>query len=211
MSKPRIRVKGFEEDWKEIDAGHIFKSISDKGHSELPVLSATQDRGMVIRDEIDKVVIHDTNNESDYKRVIPGQFVIHLRSFQGGFAHSAVEGITSPAYTVMGFIESEKHDDYFWKYVFSSKEFINRLKTVTYGIRDGRSISYNDFLQMKFKYPSREEQNEIAITIKDFNALLHKAQDEITRLNSLKICYLTRLFPIGGGYRTPYENARIHR
>lgn len=62
---------------------------------------------------------------------MPGQFVIHLRSFQGGFAHSDTEGITSPAYTVMDFKDKETHDDYFWKYVFASDRFIKRLETVT--------------------------------------------------------------------------------
>src|SRR5574344_2358152 len=101
-------------------------------------------RGMAPRSTSGYDIFHDKANEVTYKRVLPGQFVIHLRSFQGGFAHSTIEGITSPAYTVFGFSEPEKHDDIFWKYIFNSKEFIRRLETVTYGIRDGRSISYDE-------------------------------------------------------------------
>lgn len=132
---------------------------------------------MVIRDDIGKSVFHDTANEAGYKRVLPGQFVIHLRSFQGGFAHSAVEGITSPAYTVFGFQQPEKHDDYFWKYVFSSKEFIKRLESVTYGIRDGRSISYNEFLTMSFVFPSVEEQHQISAFLLKLDHLIWRPQE----------------------------------
>lgn len=199
MSKPRLRIKGYTGDWKEEKADLIFRSVSDKGHPELPVLSATQDRGMVIRDDSEKLVIHDKRNEVGYKRVVPGQFVIHLRSFQGGFAHSDVEGITSPAYTVMEFKEPEKHNDYFWKYVFSSREFVNRLRVVTYGIRDGRSISYEDFLGLSMTFPSAEEQADIAGLIKLMGNQITNLTDKITSLKSLKICYLSRLFPIGGG------------
>ena len=81
----------------------MFASTSDKGHPELPVLSATQDRGMIKRDDNGINIFHDTKNEEGYKRVKPGQFVIHLRSFQGGFAHSVIDGITSPAYRVSAF------------------------------------------------------------------------------------------------------------
>ena len=152
----------FTNTWEQRKAKELFVSTADKGYPELPVLSATQDRGMIRRDENSINIFHDKKNEAGYKRVLPGQFVIHLRSFQGGFAHSTIEGITSPAYTVFGFSEPEKHDSEYWKYVFTSKSFIRRLETVTYGIRDGRSISYEEFLTLGFVYPSKAEQTAIA-------------------------------------------------
>ena len=149
-------------------------------------MSATQDRGMIRRDENSINIFHDKKNEAGYKRVLPGQFVIHLRSFQGGFAHSAIEGITSPAYTVFGFSEPEKHDSEYWKYVFTSKSFIRRLETVTYGIRDGRSISYDEFLTLGFVYPSKAEQTAIA-------RYLDKLSDLIT-LHQRKCVFLFGFF-----------------
>ena len=133
---------------------------------------------MIRRDENSINIFHDKKNEAGYKRVLPGQFVIHLRSFQGGFAHSAIEGITSPAYTVFGFSEPEKHDSEYWKYVFTSKSFIRRLETVTYGIRDGRSISYEEFLTLGFVYPSKAEQTAIARYLDKLSDLitLHQRQ-----------------------------------
>lgn len=148
--------------WEQRKAETLFITYAEKGYPELPVLSATQDKGMVFRDDTGKIIFHDKSNEIGYKRVQPGQFVIHLRSFQGGFAHSAILGITSPAYSIFGFKEGEKQSDLYWKYIFSSPEFIRRLETVTYGIRDGRSISYDEFLTMKFVIPKYEEQIKIA-------------------------------------------------
>ena len=175
---PAIRFKGFSDAWEQRKAKELFVSTADKGYPELPVLSATQDRGMIRRDENSINIFHDKKNEAGYKRVLPGQFVIHLRSFQGGFAHSAIEGITSPAYTVFGFSEPEKHDSEYWKYVFTSKSFIRRLETVTYGIRDGRSISYDEFLTLGFVYPSKAEQTAIARYLDKLSDLitLHQRQ-----------------------------------
>ena len=158
--------------WEQRKAKELFNSTADKGYPELPVLSATQDRGMIRRDENSINVFHDKKNELGYKRVLPGQFVIHLRSFQGGFAHSTIEGITSPAYTIFGISEPEKHDSEYWKYVFTSKEFIRRLETVTYGIRDGRSISYDEFLTLDFVYPSKAEQITIARSLDKLSNLI---------------------------------------
>lgn len=191
---PKVRFKGFDGAWERMPASELFAAYVDKGHPELPVLSATQDAGMVIRDKLGKSVFHEVANEVGYKRVLPGQFVIHLRSFQGGFAHSAIEGITSPAYTVFGFKEPEKHDDFFWKYVFMSKQFIKRLETVTYGIRDGRSISYDEFLTLDFLFPTKEEQSLICKYLLNLDSLISMQRQEIDKLQALKKGLLEKMF-----------------
>ena len=196
--KPRIRFKGFSDAWEQRKAKELFNSTADKGYPELPVLSATQDRGMIRRDENSINIFHDKKNESGYKRVLPGQFVIHLRSFQGGFAHSTIEGITSPAYTVFGFSEPEKHDSEYWKYVFTSKEFIRRLETVTYGIRDGRSISYDEFLTLDFVYTSKAEQTAIARYLDKLSDLITLHQRKYDKLVAVKKSLLEKMFPADG-------------
>lgn len=178
--------------WEQRKAKELFVSTADKGYPELPVLSATQDRGMIRRDENSINIFHDKKNEAGYKRVLPGQFVIHLRSFQGGFAHSTIEGITSPAYTVFGFSEPEKHDSEYWKYVFTSKSFIRRLETVTYGIRDGRSISYEEFLTLGFVYPSKAEQKAIARYLDKLSDLITLHQCELQIVSKRRKARLRR-------------------
>ncbi|MEC1718452.1 restriction endonuclease subunit S [Schinkia azotoformans] len=191
---PEIRFAGFTDAWEQQKAVDIFMSITDKNHQELPVLSATQEHGMILRKDTGINISHDKKNEETYKRVLPGQFVIHLRSFQGGFAHSNVEGITSPAYTVMDFVEKEKHYDFFWKYVFSSKKFIKSLEKVTYGIRDGKSINFDDFSTMSFLFPSFEEQKAIGQFFKNFNHLITLHQRELDKLKNIKKSMLEKMF-----------------
>ena len=221
MSKteiPSIRFRGFDDAWEQRKAKELFVSTADKGYPELPVLSATQDRGMIRRDENSINIFHDKKNEAGYKRVLPGQFVIHLRSFQGGFAHSAIEGITSPAYTVFGFSEPEKHDSEYWKYVFTSKSFIRRLETVTYGIRDGRSISYEEFLTLGFVYPSKAEQTAIARYLDKLSDLITLHQRKFEKLTNVKKSMLERIFPQNGssypeirfkGFIDPWEQRKV--
>lgn len=191
---PEVRFSGFLRRWEYQEASSLFTEVIEKGYPDLPVLSATQDRGMVFRDETGKQIYHNKENEVGYKRVVPGQFVIHLRSFQGGFAHSAFEGITSPAYTVFSFQNSEQHDSYFWKYIFSSEAFIKRLETVTYGIRDGRSISYNEFLTLKFRFPEKREQQRIAEYFCKIDELIESNSQRLQKLTALKKALLDKMF-----------------
>ena len=147
---------------------------------------ATQEKGMILRDDSNIEIQHDERNEVTYKRVLPGQFVIHLRSFQGGFAHSNIKGITSPAYTVFGVKDSDEHFDYYWKYLFCSESFINRLATVTYGIRDGRNINYAEFLKLDFYVPTYEEQRAIGLYIQDIDRSIELNKKKLEKYKMIK-------------------------
>lgn len=196
--KPSYRFTGFKDEWEQQKASEIFYSVSDKNHVDLPVLSASQEFGMVKRDEIGIDIKYDKASVKTYKRVKPGQFVIHLRSFQGGFAHSYIEGITSPAYTVLDFSKSDKHFDLFWKEVFTSQNFIKRLETVTYGIRDGRSISFSDFSSLKLQFSSFPEQIAIGSFFQNIDQLISLQQRKLEVLKEQKKTYLKLLFPVKG-------------
>ena len=191
---PEIRFKGYTDKWQVNNVASIFETYYDKNHPNLPVLSASQEFGMVIRDNVGFQVQHNKENEVGYKRVLPGQFVIHLRSFQGGFAHSMVEGITSPAYTVMQFKNSSTQDDIYWKYVLTSKMFIKRLETVTYGIRDGRSISFADFSELDFTFPSLSEQEQIGKCFTQIDTHFSKTSTKVTKLRNIKQSLLQKMF-----------------
>lgn len=194
-TKPRVRFKGFDEGYSIMEASEIFKSFDERNHPELPVLSACQDmRGMAPRSVSGYDIFHDKTNEVTYKRVLPGQFVIHLRSFQGGFAHSSMDGICSPAYTVFGFKEENKHDDYYWKYIFMSKEFIERLKLITYGIRDGRSISFKEFVEMDFVFPSYKEQKQVSIYLRSLDKQITLEEQKLEKLKRIKSACLDKMF-----------------
>ena len=191
---PRIRFKGFEGEWEKVRASNVFKTFNEKNRPDLPVLSATQDRGMVTREAIGYNIFHDKSNEATYKHILPGQFIIHLRSFQGGFAHSSIEGIASPAYTIMEFKDKTRHFDLYWKYIFMSKEFIKRLELITYGIRDGRSISFEEFSEMYFTVPSYEEQKKIASYITNLDRQITLHTQRLEKLKQIKTACLDEMF-----------------
>ena len=191
---PEIRLDGFEGEWKIKRADEIFKSVSEKNRALLPVLSASQIDGMVLRDEIGIDIKYDEATLNNYKVVKPGQFVIHLRSFQGGFALSKLEGITSPAYTIIDFIDKENHLPGFWNSILTSKDFIKRLETVTYGIRDGKSISFKDFSSLKFIFPKLEEQQAIGVYFSNLDNLISALQEKISQLETLKKKLLQDMF-----------------
>ena len=151
----------FEGVWKYIPAREIFKSITDKKYSwDLQVLPSTQDRGIVPRDQVGIDIKYEADSLSSYKKVEKGNFVISLRSFQGGIEYSDYTGIVSTAYTVLKSIE--KISDEYYKQFFKSTDYINRLNIAVYGIRDGKQISYEDFGRIKIPYPALDEQIAIA-------------------------------------------------
>lgn len=192
---PELRFKEFKEEYETISTSKIFEVVNDRNHPELPVLSASQEYGMVYRNETGgSNIAYNINNQDTYKRILPGQFAIHLRSFQGGFAHSDKDGICSPAYTIMKFIEINKHDEYYWKYLLTSDRFIKRLEIITYGIRDGRSISFEDFSTFNFNLPNKEEQKKIGVFFTQLDSTISSYKDELEKLKTIKKSLLQKMF-----------------
>ena len=144
------------------------------------VLSASQERGMVSREDLNLDIHFERSNISTYKIVKNGDYVIHLRSFQGGFAFSEKTGICSPAYTVL-----RPHNLLVYGYLsnyFTSRDFVKSLIIVTYGIRDGRSINVDEWLDMKVIIPSKEQQTHIVNVIESIE---NKIKNEETYSNCL--------------------------
>ena len=149
--------------------------------------------GVVLRDEIGIDIKYEQENIIEYKVVRDGDYIVHLRSFQGGFAFSRLNGICSPAYTILrpqpnmleyGFLES---------YFYSSR-FITSLKRVTYGIRDGRSISIGEWMQEKTSLPSLAEQRKIAALLSLIDERIEVQNAIIKEQEALKAALLRRLF-----------------
>lgn len=149
-------------DWDDtIRAKDVFRNYTDKKHNgELEILASTQENGIVPRSQIGIDIQCSDEGIAGYKKVSQGDFVISLRSFQGGIEYSQYEGIVSPAYTVLKPIKSIS-DGYYQNY-FKTSGFIQRLNSAVYGIRDGKQIGYQDFGNLYIHYPPVEEQKKIA-------------------------------------------------
>ena len=172
------RLPGFYGAWSFPKAKELFQSISDKDHNgDLAVLSSTQDRGIVPRDEVDIDIKYDACSLVNYKKVSKGNFVISLRSFQGGIEYSTYTGLVSPAYTVLS--SRKEISDGYYKQFFKSTDYINRLNVAVYGIRDGKQISYEDFGRLRIPYPPIKEQDAIAEVLSTADREIELLQQDI--------------------------------
>lgn len=157
--------------WNFVLGGEMFQSVSDKKHnSDLPILAISQEHGAVPRELINyKISVTDKSIES-YKVVQKGDFIISLRSFQGGIEYSEYHGICSPAYIIL---RSKKEiNEKFYKFYFKTHHYIQALCSKLEGIRDGKMISYNYFSEIEIPTPPLEEQEKIAAFLDNINKRL---------------------------------------
>ena len=162
---------------KEYLYGQLFEVVNkrNKQMEYSNILSASQEKGMVNRDDLNLDIQFERSNINTYKIVRAGDYVIHLRSFQGGFAFSDKLGVCSPAYTIL---RPNCLLEYgYLSYYFTSHRFIKSLIIVTYGIRDGRSINIEEWLNMKVIIPSKEYQLH---TLKILRSIEGKIENEET-------------------------------
>ncbi|KZL06186.1 restriction endonuclease subunit S [Pseudovibrio sp. Ad26] len=165
-------------------AKNVFETVSERGKPDLPLLAVMQDIGIVRRDELDRRVTMPDGDISNYKVVRPGDFVISLRSFEGGLEYSDVLGLVSPAYTVLR--PKVKIIDDYYRHFFKSKSFIGRLDRLVFGIRDGKQISFRDFGDMYIPSPSLEQQKGVAESLNLIEAELSIEQQRIDAISTQK-------------------------
>ena len=172
----------------------LFDVINERNKDNIyhNVLSASQELGMIDRSDINIDIKFEQASIVSYKIVRKGDYVVHLRSFQGGFAFSEKTGICSPAYTIL-----RPKDNLMYGYLshyFTSKQFVKSLNLVTYGIRDGRSINVDEWLDMKVVIPEKQKQLHILTTINSIEFKLRNEQKIYTRLIKQKSYLLRQMF-----------------
>ena len=161
----------------------IFDVVNEKNKklTYSNVLSASQELGMIERSDINIDIKFEQGSIIGYKIVRKGDYVVHLRSFQGGFAFSDRTGICSPAYTILRPNDLVAYG--YLSHFFTSRPFIKSLKLVTYGIRDGRPINVDEWLDMTVILPTWQEQLHIISVI---NSIDNKLSNE----NQIHNCLL---------------------
>ena len=179
---------------KEYSFGQLFDVVNERNKQMeySSILSASQEKGMVNRDDLNLDIQFERSNINTYKIVRKGDYVIHLRSFQGGFAFSNKLGVCSPAYTILrpnNLLEYGYLSNY-----FTSQRFIKSLILVTYGIRDGRSINVDEWLGMKTTIPSKEHQQYIVKAIGSFDRKIESEEAYATHLSKQKQYLLRQMF-----------------
>ena len=191
-SKPEIRFAGFTDDWEQRKLGDIFKEYSEKHHEELPALTIIQGGGTIPREESDRNLQYDKSNLSGYKMVKKDDFIVHLRSFEGGLEKANSDGIISPAYHTL---HGENVDSRFYYPYFRSYEFIRKkLIAHVYGIRDGRSIDVEGMKTIEIPYTSYEEQKRIGDYLDTLDHLITLHQRKLEKLQTIKKFMLGKMF-----------------
>lgn len=146
--------------WPTERAKHLFFEVNARGH-DLPLASVTRDGGVEFRADLDISVWNPGDDISNYKRVCPGDFVIGLRSFQSGLGYSPLEGLVSPAYSVLRPRGDRVHAGYF-RHLLKSSLVISMLANIAQGIRQGRTIAVQDFNELHLPVPPARDQRAIA-------------------------------------------------
>lgn len=214
--RPAIRFAEFIDDWEQRKLGEIFEEYSEKNHPELPALTIIQGSGTVKREESDRNLMYNKSNLSGYKMVRKDDFIVHLRSFEGGIEKANSDGIISPAYHTF---HGDNIDSRFYYPYFRSFEFIKKkLIPHVYGIRDGRSIDIDGMKTIEIPYTSFEEQQAIGTYLDSLDHFITLHQNKYDKIVSIKASMLEKLFVQDadllpqirfGQYKTPWKKVKL--
>ena len=151
----------------------LFQERSQKGFPNEPLLAATQSKGVVRKEDYEQRTVTATSGLENLKLVEVGDFVISLRSFQGGIEVSHARGIISPAYTVL-----KPHGDFeprYFEFYFKSADFVKSMTLFVTGIREGQNIDYERLKRALMPLPPPDEQAAIVRFLDSADARLERA------------------------------------
>lgn len=150
--------------WQVFQGKRIFGNYREQALENDEQLAASQKFGVVpqtlMMELNDSKVMLALKGTSSFRHVDKDDFVISLRSFEGGIEHSAYNGCVSPAYTVLRATKNICAD--YFRYLFKSRPYISALQATTDSLRDGKSISFDQFGAIELVLPPRSEQEKIA-------------------------------------------------
>lgn len=174
--------------WELLKMKYAFKERSEKNHPNEEPLCATQSRGVIPQSLYEGRVVVVNKGVEGLKLVKVGDFVISLRSFQGGIEYAYYQGIISAAYTVLQPKESDMAP--YFKYMFKSHDYIQLLQTCVTGIREGQNINYPLLAKKAVPIPPMEEQHAIVSYLdtkcSKLDTFISNKEKEITLLQEMK-------------------------
>ncbi len=187
------------EGWETIKIKYAFNERSEKGYPDESLLVASQNMGVVPKGIYGNRTVEAQKDLHLLKLVRIGDFVISLRSFQGGIEYAYYQGIISPAYTIMTSMGSVTTD--YFKHLAKSHAFIELLQMCVTGIREGQNIDYSKLKNYRIPLPSRGEQIQIARyldwKISAINKLVNAKKKQIVLLEEQKQVLIQRIVTQG--------------
>ena len=186
------------EGWEVIPAKFLFKNSDMRRIADDEQLTASQQFGIISQKDYteltgSKVVLANKGLE-DWKHVEPFDFIISLRSFQGGLEMSEITGCITWHYIVLK--SCHKICSYYYKWLFKSDSYIRALQRTCSFIRDGQDLRYSNFIQVPLFEPPLAEQEKIADYLNaecsHIDAMLAKTRSSIEEYKKLKQAVITQ-------------------
>ena len=183
-----------DKNWIQDKAKWIFEEVNIKNQNNEELLAVTQDKGVIPKSMCEENFV-SPNSFDGLKLVEENDFVISLRSFQGGIEISNYRGIVSPAYNVIRLKEEFSNEIYlaFYKYFFKSPKLISLLNTVISGIRDGQNINWKDFKNLNLPIPNEKSIREMLVDFKAFEELKRTFSKEKIKIKEYREALITDL------------------
>lgn len=192
---PDIWISKIPAHWQVHKMKRLFAERSEKGYPNEPLLVASQSMGVVPKNVYGNRTVEAQKDLHLLKLVCVGDFVISLRSFQGGLEYAYYQGIISPAYTIL--IPHEPMSSSYFRYLAKSKPFIGLLTLCVTGIREGQNIDYAKLKNHFLPVPPREEQDQIVRfldwKVSSINKLIAVKQKQIANLNEMHLSVMNDL------------------
>ena len=179
------RLPGFSGEWKEVKLGDVFDERNETNRDDLPLLSITGDKGVIYQSDSDKRDISN-DDKSKYKRICPNDIGYNtMRMWQGRSALSELEGIVSPAYTIV--TPRESINVKFMSMLIQQPRVVYDFWTHSQGlVSDTLNCKYPDFCQVKVRIPTKQEQTAIASVLVKADKEIELAKEKLSNLQSQK-------------------------
>lgn len=180
-------------EWEEKKLSEMFKKVIEKNRLDLPPLTIVQGYGTIRRDESERRIAYDEKGLKNYKAVQKDDFIVHLRSFEGGLEIANQDGIVSPAYHVYRG-NDEVHPSFYYPYFRSSSFIKGKLSICVTGVRDGKNIEMGSFDELLIPHPCLAEQQKIADCLSSFDEVIEKQKATLAAWEELKKGLLQQMF-----------------
>lgn len=198
---PKYKESGVEwlgkvpEDWETNKLRVLLKLNIKRNRADLPLLSVTREKGVILRDIEDLESNHNfiPDDLSNYKVVHKGQFAMNkMKAWQGSYGISRFDGIISPAYFIFDLMGVS--GEFFHHAIRSKKSYVPFFTQASDGVRTGQwDLSISRMKEIQFFIPSVEEQNSIVNFINSELIKINRTIDQTNEEMDLLKEYRTRL------------------
>lgn len=173
--------------WEVIQSRRLFSQRKERARAGDRQLTASQKHGIIFQEDFMQLegqnVVQVVQDPDILKHVEPNDFVISMRSFQGGLEWSGERGCISSAYVML--TPSDRIDPSFFRYLFKSTTYIQALQSTTNLVRDGQAMRFENFAQVPLPLVPRHEQAAIAAFLDHETAKIAALVDKQQRLIEL--------------------------